>query len=603
MYKDFFGLSELPFTIVPSSRYIFLSARHREAMNHLQSGLGGGGGFALLTGEVGTGKTTVSKALLSVLEANIKTGLILNPTYTSTELLESICDEFSIEYQTPASLKQLTQSIYQYLLNNHAQGIQTLLLIDEAQHLSADVLEHLRLLTNLETESQKLLRVLLIGQPELQYKLQTEELRQLAQRITGRYHLLPLTSQEVAQYIQFRLQVAGCRYEVFAGKAIKLIAKHTQGVPRLINLVCDKCMLYAYYSGEASVSGDIAEKACEDVMTFQRPIGSHNPLVHNSLAHNPLAHNSLAHSPLAYSGVHSPERALKPATTYLLSLTIGIVLAVGAWFVLPTFISMPESISGVNTASAEPMMLSEVDSSEPLPIESPALVKETSGNNQSLSTIGVSDNNDLSSVDEVILPFVHQSHNPIAAMQTLFSLWGYQVSSHEANCRDAERGELYCYQQSGNISNLATINRPAMLTLQDQYRTYFSVLYRLTESHAQLLLADKRVEVPIEWLKQHWTGEYQLLWHSDMAGQTLKLHSQGDGVVKLNRSLSQVLGEPLHTKDRFDQTVKAKVEAFQMWQGINVDGIAGKETLMLLDSYVNENAPVIVAKQDHEAHK
>lgn len=583
MYKDFFGLSELPFTIVPSSRYIFLSARHREAMNHLQAGLGGGGGFALLTGEVGTGKTTVSKALLSVLDANIKTGLILNPTYTSTELLESICDEFSIEYQTPASLKTLTQSIYQYLLNNHAQGIQTLLLIDEAQHLSADVLEQLRLLTNLETESQKLLRVLLIGQPELQYKLQTEELRQLAQRITGRYHLLPLTSQEVAQYIQFRLQVAGCRYDVFSGKAIKLIAKHTQGVPRLINLVCDKCMLYAYYGGEASVSGDIADKACEDIMTFQRPIGSHNPLAH--------------------SGVHFPDNFLKPAVPYLLSLAIGIALAVGAWIVVPRFISVPEFISEVNTVSSEHRVLSEVDSSEYLSVDSPTLMNQISEHRQSLPTAGVSKEDDLSRVDEVILPFVYQSHNPIVAMQTLFSLWGYQVSSHEANCRDAERGELYCYQQSGNISNLAIINRPAMLTLQDQYRTYFSVLYRLTDSHAQLLLAGKRVEVPIEWLKQHWTGEYQLLWHSDMAGQTLKLHSQGDEVVKLNRSLSQVLGEPLGTKDRFDQTVKAKVEAFQMWQGINVDGIAGKETLMLLDSYVNENAPVIVAKQDSGVNK
>lgn len=159
-------------------------------------------------------KTTVSKALLSVLDDQVKTGLLLNPTYTSSDLLEAICDEFSIAYQPEASLKQLTQAIYQYLLDNHGKGIKTLLLIDEAQHLSADVLEQLRLLTNLETESQKLLRVLLIGQPELQYKLQTEQLRQLAQRITGRYHLLPLTADEVSQYIQFRLHVAGCQQDI-----------------------------------------------------------------------------------------------------------------------------------------------------------------------------------------------------------------------------------------------------------------------------------------------------------------------------------------------------------------------------------------------------
>ncbi|OEF25472.1 ExeA family protein [Vibrio rumoiensis] len=579
MYKDFFGLSELPFTIVPSSRYIFLSARHREAMNHLQAGLGGGGGFALLTGEVGTGKTTVSKALLSVLESNIKTGLILNPTYTSIELLESICDEFSIEYQTPASLKQLTQAIYQYLLDNHAQGIQTLLLIDEAQHLSADVLEQLRLLTNLETESQKLLRVLLIGQPELQYKLQTEELRQLAQRITGRYHLLPLTDQEVAQYIQFRLQVAGCRYEVFSTKAVKAIAKQTQGVPRLINLVCDKCMLYAYYGGEASVSGSVAEKACEDVMTFQRPIGSHNPLAQSGGQYAAPSHRSIM--------------------PYLLSLSLGLMLAAGAWFVLPSYIS---SLSAMSPSSEN---LLPMETEQPaVPVEQ--AFKEEAAPNSTMQQTNLNallprereQTASFSGVDDIISPLVTQSHNPIAAMQTLFSLWGYQVSSHEANCRDAERGELYCYQQSGNLTDLATINRPAMLTLQDQYRTYFSVLYRLTDTHAQLLLAGKRVEVPIEWLKKHWSGEYQLLWHSDMADQTLKLYSQGEEVQKLNRLLSQVLGEPLSATERFDQTVKTKVEAFQMWQGIDVDGIAGKKTLMLLDSYVNRNAPVIVAKID-----
>ncbi|GAM76947.1 general secretion pathway protein A [Vibrio ishigakensis] len=216
MYKDYFGFIEEPFSIVPSSRFLFLSARHREALTHLQMGLGGGGGFAMLTGEVGTGKTTVSKAMLANLESNWVAGLILNPTFSEIELLEAICDEFSLTYQQPTTLKQLSQLLYQYLLENHQQGKQTLLFIDEAQHLSPQVLEQLRLLTNLETENHKLLKVLLIGQPELQHKLQTSELRQLAQRITGRYHLLPLVEKEVADYIQFRLHVAGCNKKLFS---------------------------------------------------------------------------------------------------------------------------------------------------------------------------------------------------------------------------------------------------------------------------------------------------------------------------------------------------------------------------------------------------
>ncbi|WED26259.1 AAA family ATPase [Vibrio sp. DW001] len=272
MYKDYFGFIEAPFSIVPSSRYLFLSSRHREAMVHLQAGLGDGGGFAMLTGEVGTGKTTVSKAMLASLNDDVKAGLILNPTFSETDLLEAICDEFNVQYPEKATLKQLTKGIHQYLLENYANGVQSLLLIDEAQHLSSQVLEQLRLLTNLETDSQKLLKVLLIGQPELQVKLQTVELRQLSQRITGRYHLLPLSDKEVFQYIEFRLHIAGSQHSLFSAKASKVIAKHTQGVPRLINLVCDKALLYAFYSGEKEVTAEQAEKACQDVMSFQAPM-------------------------------------------------------------------------------------------------------------------------------------------------------------------------------------------------------------------------------------------------------------------------------------------------------------------------------------------
>ncbi len=278
MYKDYFGLIETPFSIVPSARYLFLSNRHREAMSHLQAGLGDGGGFAMLTGEVGTGKTTVSKAMLASLKEDVKAGLILNPTFSETDLLEAICDEFDIQYPEKASLKQLTRAIHQYLLHNYENGIQTLLLIDEAQHLSTKVLEELRLLTNLETDSQKLLKVLLIGQPELQMKLQTSELRQLAQRITGRYHLLPLTQQEVSEYIEFRIKTAGGQRPLFDPKALKIITHYTHGIPRLINLVCDKALLYSYYNGESEVKPTQAEQACQDVMSFQAPVAQNTQL-------------------------------------------------------------------------------------------------------------------------------------------------------------------------------------------------------------------------------------------------------------------------------------------------------------------------------------
>ena len=272
MYKEYFGFVEMPFSIVPNSRYLFLSQRHQEAMQNLQAGLGEGGGFAMLTGEVGTGKTTVAKAMLSSLDSHTQAGLILNPTLSNTDLLEAICDEFEIDYPQQASLKQLSQAIHYFLLDSHAEGIQTLLVIDEAQHLAADVLEQLRLLTNLETDSRKLLKVLLVGQPELQQHLQTTQLRQLAQRITGRYHLLPLNIQETGKYIAFRLETAGGGQMLFSNRSVKLIAQYTHGIPRLINLVCDKALQLAFHDGEPTPSNDTVNKACQQIMAFQAEV-------------------------------------------------------------------------------------------------------------------------------------------------------------------------------------------------------------------------------------------------------------------------------------------------------------------------------------------
>jgi general secretion pathway protein A len=267
MYTGFFGLTSAPFSIAPNPEFLYLSPRHAEALAHLRFGLGDAGGFVLLTGEVGTGKTTVSRCLLQELDDRAQVAFILNPTLSELELLAAICDELKIRYKkTDASLKLLSDKIKTRLLKNHQDGKHTLLIIDEAQHLQPAVLEQLRLLTNLETNTRKLLQVILIGQPELQQLLRRNDLRQLAQRITARYHLLALNLDEVKHYIKFRLQVAGCSRPVFNDRAIKRLFQLSGGIPRLLNLLADRAMLAAYSQQQALVTAKLVNQAGAEIL-------------------------------------------------------------------------------------------------------------------------------------------------------------------------------------------------------------------------------------------------------------------------------------------------------------------------------------------------
>ncbi|EJI85208.1 general secretion pathway protein A [Alishewanella aestuarii B11] len=271
MYSGFFGFSSPPFSIAPNPDFMFLSPRHAEALAHLRFGLGDAGGFVLLTGEVGTGKTTVSRSLLQELDEQTDVAFILNPTLSELELLAAICDELKIRYKkTDASLKLLGDKITQRLQKNHDAGKKTILIIDEAQHLQPAVLEQLRLLTNLETNTKKLLQVILIGQPELQQLLQRNDLRQLAQRITARYHLLPLNLSEVQQYVRFRLKVAGCERPVFNDKAVKKLYELSGGIPRLLNLLADRALLAAYGKQQAVVEAYEVQRAAAEILPLNQ---------------------------------------------------------------------------------------------------------------------------------------------------------------------------------------------------------------------------------------------------------------------------------------------------------------------------------------------
>ena len=272
MYQSYFGLTEAPFSIAPDPRYLYMSQRHQEALAHLLYGVGGNGGFVLLTGEVGTGKTTVCRCLLEQIPESCDVAYIFNPKLTVEELLSTICVEFGIVYPSGnTSIKVFVDCINSYLLDAHARSRHTVLIIDEAQNLSADVLEQMRLLTNLETNQRKLLQIILLGQPELAELLERPELRQLAQRIVARYHLEPLDKPEVAAYIRHRLEVSGTRQQLFPSGLLGKVHRLSGGVPRVINVLCDRALLGAYTQGKDRIDRATLAQAAREVFHRPRP--------------------------------------------------------------------------------------------------------------------------------------------------------------------------------------------------------------------------------------------------------------------------------------------------------------------------------------------
>lgn len=528
MYLDFFNISEPPFSIVASPHFLYLSRRHQEAITQLTSGLSDGGGFALLTGEVGTGKTTVANAMLTQAGAQTTTAFLFNPTFSVHELLEALCDEFGLAYEQGAGLKVLHQHLVRFLWAEEALGRRVWVAIDEAQHLSVEALEQLRLLTNLETQTHKLLTILLIGQPELQALLQQPHLRQLAQRITGRYHLLPLTGQETREYIQFRWQQAGGKSDVFSAAVCRYIARVTQGIPRLINLVCDAALKQAYHNAQNTLTMVSVKQAAQHVLSFQAQV---------------------------YQTV-AATRSGNTQSLYLnfLALGLGLLLAFGCNWLVPQW--MAQLVNFADTQSMDGSLQEETAFSLALPQELAALA--------------------------------HTSKE--RSIADLYALWGYQASINEQLCVPQNQfTRLNCVLLSGDRSTLLTHNLPVVLvlTLPDSSSantstTGYAVLYRWHDSEVELLFAGQRIQVPYQWLSQYWQGDYYLAWQP-WFNHTLKRGMKGASVVLLDQKLSQLLAEPLGEQDYFDAQLERKVRVFQRWRQLSEDGIAGQSTLQQLE--------------------
>jgi len=550
MYLSFFGLNEKPFAITPDPRYLYLSERHAEALAHLLYGINEAGGFVQLTGEVGTGKTTVVRSLLAQTPQNAEIALILNPRMTAPEFLLTICEELGIGVPDSAtgSLKDLVDILSHYLLRAHSAGKRVVLVVDEAQNLAPDVLEQVRLLTNLETNTQKLLQIILIGQPELRDLLARNELRQLAQRITGRYHLCPLLAQETAAYVRHRLRVAGATNDIFTPHALAEVHRLSGGVPRVINIICDRALLGAYTQDRHRVTSSMVRRSAQEV--FGRRL-------------------------LPW---WLPWGAAAAAAAVVL------VGAVAIWRLIPW---AAEHHAGPAVAAAQ---------SAPRAATAARGVGAGTATDPQPATVPPT-------LAKLLAAHATQT-DPDSAFARLFALWGARyVAGNVDPCTQALQQGLECFVQKGSLAQLRLYNRPAILVLSDDAgASHQVVLSGLDDERARIDLGGAQA-VPIAELSRYWFGDFVLLWRPQMLHpKPLSLGMRGEEVRQLRERLDRLKGTHVSDPDSdvFDAELAQLVREFQRTHRLVVDGVAGVQTLVVLNSATAEpHTPLLLAANVH----
>ena len=536
MYAAYFNLNDNPFAITPDPAYLYLSPHHQEALGHLLYGTGEDGGFVQLTGEVGTGKTTIIRALLKQDMANVDVALCLNPGLTVEEFLAAVCDELHIDYpKNGASLKTLVDALNTRLLERHAQGRRTVLIIDEAQNLSRDVLEQVRLLTNLETHRHKLLRIILVGQPELQDLLDRRDLRQLAQRITARYHLRPLTRAETSSYITHRLAVAGSRRNLFTPAALRAVFRQSHGIPRLVNIICDRALLGAYAQNAIQVDAAIVKRAAREALK-------------------------------------GPDRRRARLRRYaaIASVPIAVGLGFGAALYLWQKVRDPVIIQAPAAGEA----LSFADSPAELRVGS----QQNQASRELLQTL-----TSVPADDDV--------------MRRLLALWQADKNLAEGmqSCADAETRGLYCLSGSGGWSELRRYDHPAILSLRTADGSAREVVLSKVEDERLVLeFPDGPRKFEKTALASLWGGDFLLLWRPPLGETLIGPSNRGEAVRWLRGQLALADGQAAGggtAAARFDDELRKRVRLFQTTRGITPDGLAGARTLILLGN-LSPNADV-----------
>ena len=488
MYLSHFGLRELPFSITPDPRFLYMSARHREALAHLVYGVGEHGGFVQLTGEVGTGKTSVCRCLLEQLPAHVDLALVLNPRLSPVELLATVCDELRIPYPGgTTSAKELVDRLHRHLLEAHTGGRRTVLIVDEAQNLSPEVLEEVRLLTNLETAREKLLQVILIGQPELAAILDQPKLRQLAQRVTARYHLEPLSRAETRAYVRHRLAVAGRGRTAFTEPALRTLHRRSRGIPRLINAIADRALLGAYTRERPRVDAATVRRAAAEV-----------------LGHPPPPWRRWARGAVA---------------TALVAAAGGVGLVLLA----------PGDI-GRDEAGRESIV--------PGP-PGPTLAGGTVPVTGAAATPAPAHFPASRLADVLRDPAVPATKGD--ALAVLLGLWGVQGTGGQPDCDGPPPGALECLAAVGGWQKLRRLDLPAALELAGPGgERRYAVLTALTPSEATLRFGDRVVTALLTEVEPFWDGAFVVLWRPPSGELPVRPGVRGPAADWLRQRMAQV---------------------------------------------------------------
>lgn len=595
MYQKYFGFNRSPFSIAPDPHNLYMSLQHREALAHLLFGATAGGGFVLLTGEIGTGKTTLCRCLLGQLPETCDVAFIFNPKLTALELLSTLCDELHIEVPAGAgSTKTLVDRINVHLLNAHATGRNTLLIIDEAQNLSADVLEQMRLLTNLETTERKLLQIILLGQPELKQKLARPELAQLAQRIIARFHLGPLAKSDLAGYISHRMATAGSQRQIIPLRLVPAIYHASRGVPRMVNLLCDRALLGAYVEGKDQVDRKVLDKATREVRG-------------EGVAWSPMAapHWALTAAGLACVGLVAAF-AFRP--TMFGDLADRVAQAsVGLHVSRPAVAGAP-----VVAAKTPSVYAAAAESASTLTVPAPlAVTAEANANTANVSAsasplVGADVASNVATSASAADPAsMDPARNQTTAWTALFDRWGvsYRADSPLAPCEQALTAGLRCLSGNGTIQELRELNQPALLRLKTAKINRYATLAGLSSATATLVSEEGVITRGISEVAGEWTGDYTVLWRvpPDYAG-VMERGDRGAAVVWLRRQLVQLGRLPPATQSKtvFDDKLMQQVQRFQKEQGMRADGSVGPHTAIRLTAALDSRIPQLApSKKDN----